>query len=315
MIEIEDVGISGRAGCSRLQRRRSMWRIALGLCAALGAAVFLGGGETAAADVSRSRVDSADGVPIAYVTAGRGDVALLFIHGGFADSSFWRSQIAAFSDRYRVVAVDMAGHGDSGRERRTWSMAAFGEDVRAVVNALGLQRVVVIGNSLGGPVGLEAARIMPDRIVAVIGIDTLHDATAPVDAEQWDAYVQAWRQDYRGTCGAMAKQLFHQDADPELVEDVRRRMCDTEPPVPTDVFDAVKSYDMSEAMAAVKVPVRSINGDLYPTNVEGNQEIADYDAVVMQHTGHYPMLETPDEFNRHLAAMLEQLGMEGGPAG
>jgi pimeloyl-ACP methyl ester carboxylesterase len=272
----------------------------------------MGAGDATASELKTGRVESGDGVPIAFQTAGGGDVALLFIHGGFADASFWSGQIAAFSDRYRVVAVDLAGHGDSGRERNAWSLPAFGEDIRAVVDALELKRVVLVGNSMGGPVALEAARIMPDRIVAVIGIDTLHDATAVIDPAQWEAYVQAWRQDYRGTCGAMARALFHQDADPELFEEVRGRMCDTDPPVPVDILESFRSYELGKAMAAIEIPVRSINGDLYPTNVAGNQEIADYDAVVMEHTGHYPMLETPDEFNRHLAAMLEELGLGGG---
>jgi pimeloyl-ACP methyl ester carboxylesterase len=310
---IVSLGMRGRTGIPRSQGRRTMSRtLFLGLCAALVAAVCSGAGEATAPELKTGRVESADGVPIAYVAAGGGDVALLLIHGGFADSRFWLGQIDEFSDRYQVVAVDLAGHGDSGRDRRSWSLAAFGEDLRAVVDALDLKRVVLIGNSMGGPVALEAARIMPKRIVAVIGIDTLHDATAVIDPEQWEAYVQAWRQNYRGTCGAMARALFHQDADPELVEDVRRRMCDTEPPVPADILESFRAYKLGKAMAAVEIPVRSINGDLYPTNVEGNRQVADYDAVVMEHTGHYPMLETPDEFNRHLATMLEELGLGGG---
>jgi pimeloyl-ACP methyl ester carboxylesterase len=276
--------------------------------------VCLAAGEVTASEVTTHRVTSADGVPIAFRTAGTGETALLFIHGGFADSSFWDGQMAAFSDRYRVVAVDLAGHGRSGRERQTWSLTAFGEDLRSVIDELGLQRVVLIGNSMGGQVALEAARMMPDRVEAVIGIDTLHDATAVIDSAQWEAYMQAWRQDYRGTCGAMARALFHRDADPELFEEVRGRMCDTEPPVPVDILECFRSYELGKAMAAIEIPVRSINGDLYTTNVAGNQEIADYDAVVMEHTGHYPMLEIPEEFNRHLATMLEDLGLGGGSA-
>jgi len=282
------------------------------VCVVLAAMAAIVVSSTAAAEgssISRGTVTSADGLEIAFVTAGRGDAAVLFIHGGFADLSFWNHQIASLSDRFRVVAMDMAGHGGSGRNRERWSLAAMGLDVRAVVDTLGLQKVVLVGNSMGGPVALEAARIMPKRVIGVIGIDTLHDATESNDEEGWEAYVQAWRQDYGGTCGQMVKRLFHPDADAELVEDVRRRMCDTEPPVPVGVLEIFKGYDLGEAMAAVKVPVRSINGDLYPTNIEGNRKFADYDAVVMEHMGHYPMLEKPEEFERLLVAMLAELGL------
>jgi pimeloyl-ACP methyl ester carboxylesterase len=55
-------------------------------------------------------------------------------------------------------------------------------------------------------------------------------------------------------------------------------------------------------------PLRAINGDLYPTDVEGCRKIKpDFDCIVMPHMGHYPMLERPDEFNRHAAAAVAAL--------
>jgi pimeloyl-ACP methyl ester carboxylesterase len=250
--------------------------------------------------------DSADGVPIAYTTAGDGETTLLLLHGGLADSRFWRHQVAAFAEDYQVVTVDVAGHGRSGRERQQWTLAAFGEDVSAVVEALDLHRVVVIGSSMGGTIGLEAARIMPDRVVAVIGIDTLKDATADV-TEARAAFVRSIKSDFDSACQGMMAALFHENADPSLVDEVRKLMCEPQTPVPIAFLDAFDSYDEAAAFKAVKVPIRSINGDLYPTNIKGNQELGDYDAVIMQDVGHYPMLERPAEFNRILETMLESL--------
>lgn len=260
-----------------------------------------------APELKQRSVASADGVQIAYTTAGEGDVALLFLHGGFADSSFWKHQFPAFAGEYRVVAVDVAGHGRSGRNRERWTLEAFGEDVRAVVEELGLQRVVVIGNSMGGPIALEAARIMPDRVVAVIGIDTFIDATVATDSEARRAFVQSLKDDFAATCGEMMKSLFHDDADPALVDEVRKLMCKPEMPVPVDCLDAFDGYDLTTAFKECKVPIRSVNGDLYPTNVEGNRTLADYDAVIIEGVGHYPMLERPEEFNRLLSEMVGEL--------
>lgn len=255
-------------------------------------------------------VQSADGVEIAYETAGNGEPALVFIHGGFADRTFWRHQMEAFQGKHRVVALDLAGHGTSGRNRQHWGVDAFGEDVRAVVEKLDLHRVVVIGNSLGGPVALEAARIMPDRVIGVIGVDTLHDATRIVDeeSEEWQGYMEGLRSDFKGTCEVMVRQLFHEDAPADLVEEARTKMCDTDPPPPAaEMVEFFIGYDLGAAMTAAGVPVRSLNGDLYPINMEANTQVADYDAVVMEHAGHYPMLERPEEFDTHLAAMVAEL--------
>ena len=121
---------------------------------------------------------SFDGVPISYLTRGNGDVALVFIHGGFADKTFWLKQVESFASKYRVVALDLAGHGNSGSNRSHWTLDAFGEDVKAVADELNLERMVLIGNSMGGPVALQVATIMPERVMGIVGVDALHDAGA-----------------------------------------------------------------------------------------------------------------------------------------
>jgi pimeloyl-ACP methyl ester carboxylesterase len=110
-------------------------------------------------------------VTLAYSAAGAGDTALLFIHGGFADRSFFDAQLRAFAERYRVVAVDLAGHGESARNRTAWSVARFADDVRAVADAEQLRRIVLFGNSLGGPVAIEAALLLTGRAIGVVGIE------------------------------------------------------------------------------------------------------------------------------------------------
>ena len=76
---------------------------------------------------------SADGVPISFQVKGSGAPALVFIHGWCCDRTYWDAQAAHFSKKHKVVAIDLAGHGGSGLGRKVWTMAAFGEDVVAVV--------------------------------------------------------------------------------------------------------------------------------------------------------------------------------------
>lgn len=257
---------------------------------------------------SEGRTRSADGVEIAYSTRGEGDVALVFVHGGLADRAFWEPQLAALSDRFRVVALDLAGHGESGRGRTAWTIPAFAQDVRAVVEALDLERVVLVGNSLGGPVALEAASLLPGRAVGVIAVDTLQDATRRFEPEEARARAEAFRTDFHGTCQAMAAALFHPGTQADLHAWAERRMCATAPEVVVGMMEGLAGYDVAAAVRGAGVPVRAINGDLWPTDVERNRTIApDFDAVVMTGAGHYPMLERPEEFNRHLVAMVEEL--------
>ena len=120
----------------------------------------------------QSQVQSADGVPIHYDVQGNGPPALLFVHGWCCDHHVWDGQVDHFAPHYTVVRPDLAGHGASGRDRAHWTMEAFGGDVAAVVEQLGLDQVVLIGHSMGGAVIVEAARRLPDAVIGLVGADT-----------------------------------------------------------------------------------------------------------------------------------------------
>ena len=260
-------------------------------------------------NVGRTR--SADGVEIAYTVVGSGDTALLFIHGGLADRTFWAPQLAALADRFRLVAIDLAGHGESGRTRQSWTIPAFGEDARAVSVALNLRRVVIVGNSLGGAVALEAARLLRGRAVAVVGVDTLHDLTQRFDPAEARARADAFRKDFAGACRTMINQLFHPGAYPELRAWAEQRMLTMPPDVVVRIMEGLAGYDLAPASKNAGVPIRAINGDLWPTATEGNRKVVpDFDAAIMKNAGHYPMLERPEEFNRILAGIVTELRIE-----
>src|SRR5512141_88263 len=110
------------------------------------------------------RVVSFDGVPIAFSSAGHGDTTLVLVHGWACDRTFWAAQIQPLSTSYRVVAIDLAGYGQSGVNRREWSMRAFGQDIAAVMDSLRLRNVVLVGHSAGGYAVLEAARLRPQQV-------------------------------------------------------------------------------------------------------------------------------------------------------
>lgn len=108
---------------------------------------------------------------------------------------------------------------------------------------------------------------------------------------------------------SMVKMLFHSDADPALLAEAERRMQATPPDVAHVMLLSLTGYDLAATARKLTVPLRAINGDLFPTDVDGARKIApDFDVVVMNHTGHYPMLERPDEFNRHVADVVQELG-------
>jgi pimeloyl-ACP methyl ester carboxylesterase len=237
-------------------------------------------------------------VPIVYSIAGAGDPGLVFIHGGLADRTFWDGQLRVFAGHYRIVALDLPGHGESGLDREKWGIPEFGADVKAVIEAEKLKSVIIFGNSLGGPVAIEAALLLPDRVLGVVGIDTFKVLDYKITPEETKQRAESFHRDFTGALKQMVRMLFHSDADPALMADAERRMAGTSPEAAQAMLISFSGYDGGAAARQLTVPLRAINGDLYPTDLAGNRKVkADFEVVIMNHMGHYPMLERPKEFN------------------
>lgn len=258
--------------------------------------------------IQRRTVAAPDGLTIVYSVAGTGEPALVFVHGGLADRSFWESQLAAFAPRHRVIALDLGGHGESGTNRKTWGLPVLGADIAAVVNAEKPQQVILFGNSLGGPAAIEAALLLGNRVLGVVGVDSFQQLNYKMDEAGTRARAEAFRADFPGKTKEMVRLLFHPDADPAVMADAERRMLQTNPEAGCAVIAALAGYDMGAAVRRLTVPIRAINGDLLPMDLEKSRQIRpDFSVIVMKHMGHYPMLERPDEFNRHVAAVVADL--------
>jgi pimeloyl-ACP methyl ester carboxylesterase len=250
-------------------------------------------------------VTAADGVEIAYTISGHGPPALVFIHGWMGDQSFWKAQVEEFSTTNTVVTIDLPGHGLSGTGRDHWSMASYGSDVTTVVEHLGLEDVVLIGHSMGGPVILEAARLMPERVVSAVAIDTLQDADFEYEPQEVEGFIAELEADFAGTCGGFVASMFVDGTDPAFIERITSDMCDGERDIGAALIREFVDYDRGDALAAIDVPVTGINSDMWPTNVEVNRKYRpEFDAIVMKGAGHFLMMEKPEEFNRHLAQVI-----------
>lgn len=248
---------------------------------------------------------SADGVEIAYMSQGRGETAIIFIHGGFADRSFWSNQVGPFSAKYRVIALDLAGHGESGKNRQKWNLPAFAQDVRAVMEKENIRRAVLVGNSLAGPVALETTLLLPEKIIGIVAVDTFQDFAAQPPAGYFQKIAESFRSDFNKTMQQLVRSLFHSDVDPKLYAQIEAKMLKSSPEMAASLMASFESYDEAAAAKKVTQPIRCINGDLYPTQIEKNRSVhPDFDAVIIPHTGHFPMLEQPELFNRRLTEIL-----------
>jgi pimeloyl-ACP methyl ester carboxylesterase len=253
---------------------------------------------------------SADGNAIHYQVQGQGKPALIFIHGWCCDRSYWDAQLPYFAQKYKVVAIDLAGHGESGLDRKEWTMGAFGEDVVAVVDKLNLDQVVLVGHSMGGPVILEAARRMPKRVIGLVGVDTLQNFEGKLTQEQIDDWFSPLRANFVEATRNFVRTMFTPNSDPALVEKIVADMSSAPQEVGLGALEGYVDFQNNEiiqVLQEVQTPITCINSDQYPTNVEANQHYApSYKAVIMSGAGHFNMIEDPETFNRLLEETVQE---------
>lgn len=107
----------------------------------------------------------------AYRMAGSGP-AVLFIHGIGDDSSTWMDVLASLAGDFTVIAPDMLGHGGSDKPRADYSVAAYACGMRDLLATLDIDRVTVVGHSLGGGVAMQFAYQFPDRCERLVLVST-----------------------------------------------------------------------------------------------------------------------------------------------
>lgn len=254
-------------------------------------------------------VAAADGVPIHYSVQGKGEPTLVFIHCGGCDRHVWDNQVSVFAKNQRVVTIDLPGHGESGQGRKNWSVESFADDVNTVITKLKLKRVILVGSSMGGPIVLEATRRMPERVVAIVPVDTLHNVEYKLPQEQLDAVFKQLRADYKGAMTGFLNQMLFSPSTPAAVKTrITSEVTSRPPELAIAILKGILAYDSIPALKEVKVPIHAINADMNPTNLEINRKYApQFEVVIIKGSGHYPMLEDPTHFNQLLTDYLQQL--------
>lgn len=252
---------------------------------------------------------SADGVPIRYRVLGHGEPALILVHGWSCDSTYWDAQLAEFSKRYTVVTLDLAGHGDSGTARADWTMGAFGDDVIAVANQLPNRQLVLIGHGMGGPVVLEAARRLRNRVIGIVGVDTFGNiGIPPASAVDLERRLEPMRRDFATTTrDYVTRTFFTSRSDPELVRRIAEDMASQSPGIAIGALIGMNNMSYAAALGDIQVPIVAISSDRVPTDVNRIRLHAPtFRLKTMSGVGHFVMIEDPARFN----ALLEQTVQE-----
>jgi pimeloyl-ACP methyl ester carboxylesterase len=299
-----------------MRMARGAWLL---LLAGLGLAACSQGGKPAApaagpaaanADEGPRIVMSDDLVHLAYRVFGRGEPAVILVHGWCENADYWHTQFDTLKSRYTVVALDLAGHGASGGNRTDWSMSNYAADVATIARQIPNAHLVLVGHSMGADVALAAVPRIGARVIGVIAVDALRSVgMPPLSAGEIEAKVAPFRADFVGmTRTLVADQLFETGADPLLVQKVAYDMSLRSPKVAVPTLEKLLAFDLATVLPSVHVPVYAINSDLVPTDAERiRKSLPGFTLDVLPHSGHFLMLEAPARFNPLLLKDIDAL--------
>ena len=251
-----------------------------------------------------------NGARIAYEVTGSGP-AVTLVHAGIADRRMWCDTVPALAEEHTVVTYDQRGFGDSTLPS---GPATYTDDLRALLDHVGVEQTTVVGVSMGGRAALELALLEPARVSKLVLVGAgLPDWDWSAEMERFDEEeTEAVKSGDLDRAAALNVELWVGAADPavrELVATMQRRAFEIPVPEPEPSSPPPLDPPASERLREIGAPTLVVVGD---RDLDDIKQIADVLAagipgarkVTMPDTAHLPPLEHPQEFNRILLDFL-----------
>lgn len=251
---------------------------------------------------------SVDGLAIHSATTGTGPSTLIFIHGWTCDSSSWAMQVPAFAKQYRVITLDLPGHGKSASPKDgKFSMDLFARAVEAVRAEAKAERVVLVGHSMGAPVIRQYVRLYPEHVAGLVAVDGPLDMRGfpPAGFKQQPPTVGAQGRKVRE---AMIRRMFIPQTPQPLQRQILSMMLAA--PDATAIGAIAAMFDPSlKSNDVINAPALSVvAGTAQLPNAETTKEVLpNHEWARVAGTGHFLMMEKPDAFNKLLTAFLARI--------
>lgn len=269
-------------------------------------------------------IEVSDGGYIHIVDQGQG-FPILLIHGVTLTSAIWGYQLVDLADGFRVLAMDQRGHGLSRSGREGYSLARLAADVAEVITALGLDKVVVVGHSMGGMAAIELGVSHPKALASVAGLiltSTTAGASYPLPwaghalgsvaggpvsrGLRWMAHRQLPLLRVNDVSYWLSRIAFGRDPSPAHVAVTEAMVASMSAESMAGLLHAIALFDDWDRLGEVFLPTLVIVGsrDNLTPPFHGRRlarEIPDAKLVLLEGAGHMPMLERREEFGRAVA--------------
>jgi len=257
---------------------------------------------------------ASNNVRIDYTDTGTGDTTLLFVHGWCINKTYWEKQVAYFGKRYRVVTIDLPGFGKSGKNRKDWSTAAYGQDIKNVIAQLKLKNVILVGHSMAGDIILQGAVDAPQNVLALVGVDNFKSVgiaskDSVKDKKEYDEAIGAMKKNFKAVAfDWFNKQLFYKTTPKSIRDRILNDVAHADSTIAIAALAWDSNFSESNELMKLKKKLYLINSDYVPNDTTRLiKKNIPYKLFIVHNTGHFPMIEKPEDFNRQLDNVIADI--------
>lgn len=263
----------------------------------------------------RPRFVRMEGPRLHYKSFGKGDEAVVFVHGAVSDMNSWRLQPQALEGKKRVILIDLPGHGQSDKPEVAYTMDLMATAIDTVLRDAGVRRAVLVGHSMGVAVVRQFYRRYPEKTRALVFLDGALRPLAP-DQQIGESFLAPFRSpDYLKAADSFIDLVLTPQSPKELRAEIRASWERTPQHVIVSLFEQLILPQTNPELwkrDPIKVPTLAIYTKMPyvpPDNEQFFRSIVpDLEYKVMpEGVGHNVMIERPKEFNESLLAFLVRI--------
>lgn len=239
---------------------------------------------------------------------GSGGTPVVFVHGLGADLEAWRAQLDHVRASRRAVAYDQRGHGGSQpASDGVYTIEALAEDLDRVVSALGLERFVLVGHSLGGAVLTTYAGRHPEKVAALVYVDAVGDlSNAPPELKTW--FLQGPPNYGPQQAQAEFSEMLGPKAQPKTRERVLASVSRVEPATILAIRRSLGTFAPGPDVARYTGPRMAIEAEEeQPNPISASSSLPGVTRTTLSQVSHWLMMDDPEGFNRALDPVLARV--------
>lgn len=251
-----------------------------------------------------------DKIKVHYQNYGKGDEAVVFIHGWTCNLNFWKANIPAFIGQTRVIAVDLPGHGQSEKPEIAYTMKLFAQSVEAVMRDAKVAKATLVGHSMGAPVLWQFYRNFPEKVRGLVIVDG--GLKAMGTRESMKPFLDPLRLPaYRANAEKSVEYITQGMKDLTVRAEVKKAMLNTPQHVMVSAFEGMLDPTIwPTATDKIKVPTLALMANSGNWNSEYEKYVRELAPGIEYQTwsgvSHFLMMDEPQKFNDAVLAFLKK---------